>query len=103
MEVHRQQCQACKGRELRNILVRTSSEPHTVYVRCANCGELVARYRLREYYHHHKGVESYLRSAEHLHGESGRHFLDEFERIRRESLEGYAEALEELRRANKPI
>ena len=60
MEVHRQQCQHCGTFDARNILVRETGLPMTIYVRCTQCGELVARYKLSEYYHHGMGVESYL-------------------------------------------
>ena len=45
MEVHRQRCQSCGSRDMRNVLVRQPNEPQTVFVRCVECGELVARYR----------------------------------------------------------
>ena len=52
MELHRQHCQNCQSIEMRNILVREAGKATSVYVRCGNCGELVARYKLRDYYHH---------------------------------------------------
>ena len=64
MEIHIQQCQTCKGREVRNILVRESSD--VVYVQCLSCKNLVAKYSLQSggYFHVGKGYESYLRSFE---------------------------------------
>lgn len=95
MELHRQTCQACGSREHQNLLCREPGHADVVYVRCARCGELVARYALSGYYHHGKGVESYLRSVQ---GpvESGRRILEEFEAARHEALEGFARALHEL-------
>ncbi len=96
MEVHRQQCQNCQSFETRNILVRQGDQKPIVYVRCGTCGELVARYRLSEYYHHGKGSESFLRSRGANAVESGRRMLREFEEIQRESIAGYAEVLKYL-------
>jgi RNase P subunit RPR2 len=57
MELHRQQCQKCKSFNMRNILVRNPGEQQMVYVRCVDCHEFVALYKLRDYYHHEKGIE----------------------------------------------
>ncbi len=103
MEVHRQRCQACGSLDVRDILVRRQAEPTTVYVRCSHCGELVARYRLRDYYHHGKGVDSYLRSIGGDDGDSGRAALADFKRIQEESLAGYAAALEMLKEVDKEV
>ncbi|OGG98873.1 MAG: hypothetical protein A2600_09165 [Candidatus Lambdaproteobacteria bacterium RIFOXYD1_FULL_56_27] len=64
MEVHRQTCQLCGSHKMRNILARENGEPDKVFVQCADCHELVARYSLGRggYFHAHKGFESYLRS-----------------------------------------
>lgn len=34
MEIHRQQCQQCGSRDVRNILVRETDAPMTIYSRC---------------------------------------------------------------------
>lgn len=96
MEIHRQQCQQCGSRELQNILVHADDAPMTIYVRCLNCGKLVARYRLSEYYHHGKGIESFLRSLGSGAGESGRDYLAEFRRTQEEAVQGYEEVLRTL-------
>ena len=103
MEVHRQRCQACQSLDVRDILVRRQGEPTAVYVRCTNCGELVARYLLRAYYHHGKGAESFYRSVGSDASDSGRASLNDFNRAKEESLEGYAAALEALRKEGKEI
>ena len=103
MEVHRQQCQSCQSYETRNLLVRQPNELTIVFVRCGNCGKLVARYKLADYYHHGKDVESFLRSHGSGAMESGRRVLDEFNRIKGESMTGYEKALEYLREQGKPI
>ena len=103
MEVHRQQCQKCGSINVRNILVREPDLRTTIYVRCAQCLELVARYKLREYYHHGKGIESFLKSQGAAAVESGRKVLDEFSRIETESVAGYEEALKYLEAHDKPV
>lgn len=98
MEIHRQQCQHCGSRDVRNILVRETEAPTTAYVRCLGCKQLVARYRLSGYYHHGKGIESYLRSMAGADaGESGRDDLAEFQRIQAEAERGYEEAIRNLK------
>lgn len=103
MEVHRQQCQACGKHDSRNIVMRAAGRPQTVFVRCANCGELVARYILSDYYHHGKDVESFLRSRESSAAESGRNMLSEFKRVREDSLEGFRKVIEILAEQDKAI
>jgi len=63
MEVHRQTCQLCGSHHLRNILARETGEADKVFVQCADCDELVARYVVAPggYFHAHKGFESFLR------------------------------------------
>lgn len=103
MEVHRQRCQKCNSLEMKNILTRENKLPTVVYLRCADCGELVARYELSDYYHHGKGIESFLRSRTVDMAESGRHLLELFEEAERRATEGYAEAVAELERQGKKI
>ena len=103
MEVHRQTCQACGSFDLRNIIVREPGHAEMVYVKCANCAKLVAQYRLSGYYHHGKGVESFLRSVGADATDSARRQLDEFERVQTEALEGYERALKQLEEDGKEI
>ena len=72
-------------------------------LRCAQCGELVARYKLREYYHHGKSLESFLRSQGAATAESGRHVLGEFRRAQKESVQGYEMVLKELEKEGKEV
>ncbi len=103
MEIHRQQCQHCGSRDVRNILVRDTDAPMTIYVRCLGCGALVARYKLSEYYHHGKGIESFLRCLGAAAGESGRDYLAEFNRIQRDVVEGFAEVRRRMTEAGKDV
>ncbi|MDF1815093.1 MAG: hypothetical protein P1V20_23015 [Verrucomicrobiales bacterium] len=103
MEVHRQRCQACQSIDVRNILVRRQGEPTAVYVRCANCGELVARYQLSDYYHHGKGPESFYRSIGADACDSGRRALEIFNRAKEDSIQGFKDALERLKEENKEV
>lgn len=63
MEIHRQTCQTCGSRKMRNILVREPKKNDEVVVECLDCRDLVARYIIAKggYYHHARGYESYLR------------------------------------------
>lgn len=103
MEVNRQRCQACGSHDVRNILARHEGDRTLVFVRCASCSKLVARYELSGYYHHGKGLESYLRGAGASEEESGREWLAEFRATEEEALRGYEEALQALAAAGKAI
>ncbi len=102
IDVKRQTCQACQSIDVRDIIVRDKGK-QIIYVRCAKCKELVARYELKDYYHHGKGIESYLRARGASGGDSGREWLDAFNKSQREAIEGYAEALHELESAKKDV
>ena len=103
MQVNRQTCQACGSIEVRNILARESDQPTAVYVRCAGCGELVAYYELSNYYHHGKGIESYLQAHGVGAGDSGRYWLAEFRQMKDNAVAGFAAVLKQLEEENKPV
>ena len=103
MEIHRQRCQQCNSLDVHNILVREVEAPMVVYVRCVQCGQLVARYKLSDYYHHGKGIESFIRSIGGTVEESGRDVLDQFKRSQSASLEGYELALKYLDEHGKSV
>ena len=103
MEVHRQTCQACGSIDVRDIIVREEGRAQMVFVRCAKCGELVARYRLRDYYHHGKGIDSFLRSMGSEASDSGRHQLGEFSKVQEEALAAYDQVLTQLQEEEKDI
>ena len=103
MQVNRQTCQQCGSIDVRNILVREIQQPTVVYVRCSQCRELVASYELSNYYHHGKGLESYLRAHGVAAADSGRQWLAQFQRAQREALTGYDEALKQLLQEEKEI
>jgi len=102
MEVKRQTCQKCHSIDVRNILVRDGTH-QWVYVRCTNCKELVARYDLKDYYHHGKGIESYLRAHGVSSSDSARAWLDEFNRSQEQAVSGYQEALNMLSEQHKDV
>jgi len=96
MEIHRQQCQGCKSYDMLNILVREQGYSTKVYARCKACGDLVASYKLSDYYHHGKGIESYLRSHGGAAGESGRNVMSSFKAVEDDAMAGFKLALEQL-------
>lgn len=103
MEVHRQQCQECGSFTQYDVLVRESGQPQTVFVVCASCHNLVARYRLQGYYHHGKGADSFIRSREGKMAESGRELLEEFDTVKLDALRGFKRMLELLAELKKPL
>ena len=92
MEVHLQKCQKCRSTTVNNLLVRSPGQPQTVYVKCDSCGEFVAQYRLGDYFHYGKGIESWLRSQGSAVSDSGRDFLGAFERVKETAIEGFKAA-----------
>jgi len=104
MEIHRQTCQNCGSRELKNIIVRDFESSEKVFVRCHQCKQLVARYIIanRGYYHHGKGFESYLRGLNRG-GTfmSGKGMKSEFEKISHQTQEEYQEILRQLEKEEK--
>ena len=102
MEVHTQKCHSCQSTKMSNLLVREPGQSQTVYVKCRACGEFVARYRLTEYYHNGKGIDSWLRSLGSAAPESGRDFLGEFERVEEAALLGFEQASKWLEESHLP-
>jgi hypothetical protein len=102
MDVKRQTCQLCHSIDVRNIIVRDGGRQF-IYVRCAKCKELVARYELKDYYHHGKGIESYLRAHGVKASDSGREWLNQFQQSQDEALAGYHAALEALEELHKDV
>ena len=90
MEIHRQTCQFCGSRNLKNILVREPGEQDKVFVQCRGCRKMVARYIISHggYYHHGKGFESYLKGLTRGSGElmSGKNIKKDFETIKTKAL-----------------
>lgn len=101
MELHRQQCQKCQSYNMRNIIVRGQGEPQKVYVRCIDCREFVALYTLSDYYHHGKGIDSYLRSQGAGSVESGREILDDFKQAQESAENGFIEVVQQLKEEGK--
>ncbi|MEM9585687.1 MAG: hypothetical protein AAGA03_00275 [Planctomycetota bacterium] len=103
MDVKRQTCQSCHSMDVRNIIVRDEDGGQVIFVRCARCGELVARYDLKDYYHHGKGIESYLRAHGMRGSDSGRAWLEAFKKSQQDALVGYEAALEVLAKSNRDV
>ncbi len=58
---------------------------------------------LREYYHHGKDIESYLRTHGRQPEESGRRTLADFDRAKEHAVEGFARICALLEEAGKPL
>jgi hypothetical protein len=86
---------------MRNILVRIPGEPQKVYVQCIDCREFVALYTLSDYYHHGKGIESYLRFHGSGDAESGRESLADFKEAEETAIEGFDKVAEQLNKEGK--
>lgn len=104
MDLHRQTCQNCGGTTHRLTIVRHEGETDKVFVKCADCGEFVARYTIaqRGYYHHGKGFESYLKGMNR--GgvyESARDLAAGFDVIVEKAKKEFDEVEEELKRQGK--
>ncbi len=104
MEVHRQTCQLCGSRKLRNLLVRKPKESDRVLVECMECRELVARYVIAKggYYHHARGYESYLRALT-RDGDfmNAKIMENEFEEIKQHCEKAFVQAKDYLKEQDK--
>lgn len=96
MEIHHQTCQACGSVRMHNIIARETDAAAKIFARCADCKKLVAVYELGLYYHHGKGIESYLRAQGVDAADSGRKWLEKFEAIRAEAVEEYQRVVDRL-------
>lgn len=102
MEVYRQECQSCGSHEMMNIIVRAIGKRQVILVRCQGCGDLVARYELAGYYHHKKGIESYLRNVA-VAAESAIDLQDAFVRLKERSPLELVEALKVLEASESEV
>ena len=96
MQVHRQRCQNCDSVGLHNLLVRVPGKSQIVLALCANCRQLVARYELSQYYHHGKGIDSWLRSFDPT-TESAHDLKESFEDVRETAVAQLEQALAVLK------
>jgi hypothetical protein len=99
-EVHRQTCQECGCRDMRNYILRQPGKRQAVLVRCLGCDQLVARYELSSYYHHKKGFEAWLRSTA-VATESALDLRETFEAVKSEAQAELELCLSELQRQGK--
>lgn len=96
MEIRHQTCLACHSETLENIIIRDAGRTQTIFVRCAKCHEFVARYILKDYYHHGRNLDSLLQTTAQS-AESGRSLLQELEereKVARSQFDKIIEALE---------
>ena len=103
MEIRHQTCLACHSESLENIIVRDAGRTQAVYVRCRDCREFVARYILKDYYHHGRTLDSLLQSTGQT-LESGREMLAEMKEREETAVEQFAKiirALEEFEHSDK--
>ncbi|MCP4754907.1 MAG: hypothetical protein GY866_28865 [Proteobacteria bacterium] len=104
MDVHRQTCQFCGSRSMRNLLVREPEKNDVVIVECMECRDLVARYIIAKggYYHHEKGYESYLRGLTRDGDFMNAKIMEpEFEEIKAASEKLFLKAKEHLKNLGK--
>ncbi|MCP4294702.1 MAG: hypothetical protein GY786_03760 [Proteobacteria bacterium] len=96
MEIHRQTCQGCGSRNMKNIIVREESEADKIFAQCHDCGALVARYVIGQkgYYHSGKGFESFLRGLNRGGSfDSGKNIFKDFTGIKDRCEEKFARIL----------
>ena len=87
---------------MHDLLVRKPGKSQIVLVVCAACRELVARYELSSYYHHGKGIDSWLRSFNPI-TESAHDLSESFESVRDDAVADLEEALSILSAEGKAI
>ncbi len=85
-----------------NLVVREPGNPPVVLARCDQCKELVARYELRGYYHHGKGIQDWLRTMP-IATESTLDLQDRFARVRQEAPRELERAVSLLEERGKEV
>jgi hypothetical protein len=95
MEIRHQTCLACGSKTLENIIVREAGRTQAIYVRCAECREFVARYILKDYYHHGRTLDSLLQSTGQT-LESGRQMLAEMKEREEVAVEQFDKVIKAL-------
>lgn len=101
MEIRHQTCLACHSSTLENIIVRDAGRTQAIYVRCRNCHQFVARYILKDYYHHGRTLDSLLQSTGQT-LESGREMLHEMKEREETAVEQFAKVMEALENSDPP-
>jgi hypothetical protein len=93
--VKRETCPNCDSDKHRNYVAFAPDKPLTIYVECANCQYLVARYIIQHYVDPNAPFEAFLHQARDLAGDSGRKMMTEIKSFK----ENMAREFEEIRRA----
>lgn len=104
MDIHRQTCQKCGSRNMRNLIAREEGQSDKVYVQCLDCKEFVARYVIARlgYYHHGKGFESFLKSLNRGgQFDSGKDVKALFEEVKESCEREFAEVLKKMEEMGK--
>lgn len=101
MEIRNQTCLFCHAKTFENIIVREAGRTQAVYVRCAECGEFVARYILKDYYHHGRTLDSLLQSTGQT-MESGREMLTEMKEREETAVAQFAKIIEDMEQPDDP-
>jgi hypothetical protein len=101
MEIRHQSCLACHSKTLENIIVREAGRTQAIYVRCATCHQFVARYLLKDYYHHGRTLDSLLQSTgQSL--ESGREMLAEMKEREETAVRQFTKVIKTLELPEEP-
>jgi hypothetical protein len=100
MEIRHQTCLACHSELLENIIVREAGRTQAVYVRCRNCQAFVARYILKDYYHHGRTLDSLLQSTGQT-LESGREMLNEMKEREESAVAQFEKVMEALAKSKE--
>lgn len=96
MEIRHQTCLACHATTLENIIVRDAGKTESIYVRCTNCQEFVARYILKDYYHHGRTLDSLLQTTASNSADSGREILSTIKEREETAVAQFAKVLDAL-------
>jgi len=95
MEIRPQTCLACHSETFENIIVRDAGRTQSIFVRCTQCRQFVARYILKDYYHHGRTLDSLLQSTGQT-MESGREMLNELKEREETATEQFGRIVEAL-------
>ena len=91
--VELQRCTECGSADVNNIVVDSEQNQQRVYCRCSRCKAMIAWCDLKTYFPAKHSLEHYLSNHRGIETDSGRRWLDRFNKARASAEADYQQAL----------
>ncbi len=93
VNVERQSCSECGSTDINNIVVDSEHDRARIYCRCSRCKAMIAWCDLKTYFPSNHALEHYLSNHRGIETDSGRRWLDRFNKSRASAEADYQQAL----------